>query len=313
MSWPKVQRLSRDQLERDLTFLGFIVFENKLKPTTTPVLRELRDAGIRQIMCTGDNVLTAVSVARECGLADPSLRVFYPRLVPMTLAPEWLCMSLPYHRDTLGNDGDGPTSRSSPSGTPSPVRTEAEQRVAILWEDFDKYQMVLDPITLRPLVPSGTDLYASMPAIDYELAQSGHYCLAVTGEVFREIIDRYPKSTVDQMLMRGIVYARMSPDEKAELVEKLQGLKYCTGFCGDGANDCSALKAADVGISLSEAEASVAAPFVSKSTDIYCVLDVIRDGRAALVTSFSCFKFMALYSLIQFTSVCMMYSYGGGL
>ncbi|KAL9611316.1 MAG: hypothetical protein Q9167_004040 [Letrouitia subvulpina] len=48
----------------------------------------------------------------------------------------------------------------------------------------------------------------------------------------------------------------MSPDEKHELVEKLQSINYCCSFCGDGANDCGALKAADVGISLSEAEAS---------------------------------------------------------
>lgn len=68
----------------------------------------------------------------------------------------------------------------------------------------------------------------------------------------------------------------MSPDEKHELVEKLQGIDFCCGFCGDGANDCGALKAADVGISLSEAEASVAAPFTSRVFDITCVPDVIR-------------------------------------
>lgn len=79
-----------------------------------------------------------------------------------------------------------------------------------------------------------------------------------------------------QMLIRGRVYARMSPDEKHELVEKLQGIDFCCGFCGDGANDCGALKAADVGISLSEAEASVAAPFTSRVFDITCVPDVIR-------------------------------------
>lgn len=78
------------------------------------------------------------------------------------------------------------------------------------------------------------------------------------------------------MLVRGQIFARMSPDEKHELVEKLQSIDYCTCFCGDGANDCGALKAADVGISLSEAEASVAAPFTSRVFDISCVPEVIR-------------------------------------
>jgi len=84
-------------------------------------------------------------------------------------------------------------------------------------------------------------------------------------------------------------------------------------MCGDGANDCAALKAADVGISLSEAEASVAAPFTSHTPDISCVLDVIKEGRAALVTSFSCFKYMALYSLIQFTTITLLYSFASSL
>lgn len=110
------------------------------------------------------------------------------------------------------------------------------------------------------------------------------------------------------MLVKTQIFARMSPDQKHFLVENLQHLGYCVGFCGDGTNDCGALKSADIGLSLSEAEASVAAPFTSNNSDLECVLQVIREGRAALVTSFCCFKYMALYSLIQFTSVSLMYS-----
>lgn len=79
-------------------------------------------------------------------------------------------------------------------------------------------------------------------------------------------------------------------------------------MCGDGANDCSALSTAHVGISLSDAEASVAAPFTSKIADISCVPKLIREGRCALVTSFGIFKYMALYSMVQFASVLILYT-----
>lgn len=78
-------------------------------------------------------------------------------------------------------------------------------------------------------------------------------------------------------------------------------------MCGDGANDCGALKRANAGISLSEAEASVASPFTSKIPDISCVVEVLKEGRCALVTSFNTFKYMALYSMIQYTTVLMLY------
>lgn len=141
--------------------------------------------------------------------------------------------------------------------------------------------------------------------VDYQ-----DYALVVTGEVFRWMINNAPLETLQrvwtlyipawiswltehvQMLARCQIFARMSPDEKNEVVERLQLIGYTVLMCGDGANDCAALKAADVGLSLSEAEASVAAPFTSKTPDIGCVLEVIKEGRAALVTSFSCFKYM---------------------
>ena len=37
-----------------------------------------------------------------------------------------------------------------------------------------------------------------------------------------------------------------------------------------------------------------------------------REGRAALITSFCVFKFMALYSIIQYLSVTLLYSVSTG-
>ena len=66
INWLKAQKLKRDQAEKDLVFLGFLIMQNTLKPQTTPVIHQLINANIRCVMVTGDNLLTAVSVARDC-------------------------------------------------------------------------------------------------------------------------------------------------------------------------------------------------------------------------------------------------------
>jgi cation-transporting ATPase 13A3/4/5 len=73
--------MKRDEAEAGLDFVGFIIFENKLKPATAGVLDELTEAGIRKVMCTGDNILTAISVARECNLIDKTAHCFVPHFI----------------------------------------------------------------------------------------------------------------------------------------------------------------------------------------------------------------------------------------
>lgn len=257
---------SREKVESELEFIGLIVFENKLKGSTKQVLSELSNAGVRTVMCTGDNVLTAVSVAKECSLIDSSTKVYIASFDYENLA-----------------DGD----------------FQAQNKPPITWNEVDEPELRLDSTTLVPT----------------NINQDDNYCVAVTGDVFKYILTEMADQQylIERMIMRGAIFARMSPDEKHELVDRLRSLDYTVSFCGDGANDCGALKAADVGISLSEAEASVAAPFTSKTFEITCVPDVIKEGRAALVTSFSCFQYMSLYSAIQFISVSILYKEGVNL
>lgn len=49
-----MQRLTREEVETDLCFLGLVVLENRLKPQTTGVISVLRGANIRTVMVTGE-------------------------------------------------------------------------------------------------------------------------------------------------------------------------------------------------------------------------------------------------------------------
>ena len=112
--------------------------------------------------------------------------------------------------------------------------------------------------------------------------------------------------TMRIILRKGYIFARMSPENKAILVEAFKEEEFNVLMCGDGANDCAALKCASVGVSLSQEEASMAAPFTSKVPDISCIINLLIEGKASLVTSFQSFKFIIMYSLIQFTSTTIL-------
>ena len=76
--------------------------------------------------------------------------------------------------------------------------------------------------------------------------------------------------------MNTKVFARAKPNDKAKIIMVYQNIDKITAMCGDGANDCGALKQADIGLSLSEAEASISAPFTSKVTNITSMVELIK-------------------------------------
>ena len=71
----EVQRIERENVESDLEFLGLIILENRLKPESAPTIKILKSANIRIIMCTGDNILTGLSVARDCGMINEKQKI----------------------------------------------------------------------------------------------------------------------------------------------------------------------------------------------------------------------------------------------
>ena len=97
--------------------------------------------------------------------------------------------------------------------------------------------------------------------------------IALTGKVWEYLLDHDPKSALDYA-KRTKVFGRCTPNDKVSIVSTFVEMGDITLMCGDGGNDCGALKAAHVGIALSDAEASVVAPFTSLDKSITSVIDV---------------------------------------
>ncbi|KAL7637604.1 UNVERIFIED_CONTAM: hypothetical protein RMT77_012333 [Armadillidium vulgare] len=251
ISYIKAHRITREEVESDLHFLGLLVLENRLKDETAPVIRQLNNANIRTIMVTGDNMLTAMSVGRECELISPDTDVISVKA----------------------------------------VQNEGTADYSIIFETTSAGQ--------SKMINKSSEVAVEM--------DGNKYCFSVEGKSWAIIHSHFP-DLLQKLVVRGSIFARMSPDQKQQLITELQSLGYYVGMCGDGANDCGALKTAHAGVSLSEAEASVASPFTSKDPNISCVLKLIREGRGALVTSFGVFKYMATFSLTQFISVMILYT-----
>ena len=50
----KIDKFERHEVEKNLTLLGLIVFENRIKSETKPVIEKLHRAKVRTIMVTGN-------------------------------------------------------------------------------------------------------------------------------------------------------------------------------------------------------------------------------------------------------------------
>lgn len=136
-----------------------------------------------------------------------------------------------------------------------------------------------------------------------------------------EFLYRRSNPLRDPLLPAATVYSRMTPDDKALLVESL-AKKARFGavlMCGDGPNDANALCAADVGLVVNATpnplleSAAGCLVCLDPTVGLSAVVEVVTLGRSAVSLVLCIAKIIIAYAVIEGTCVTLCYSVGDNL
>ncbi|HYL88853.1 MAG TPA: HAD-IC family P-type ATPase [Burkholderiales bacterium] len=118
----------------------------------------------------------------------------------------------------------------------------------------------------------------SKPLVD-ELRQLGVRTLMITGDSATTAAAIARQTGIEEQ----DVFARVLPEEKFRIVERLQREGRVVGMCGDGTNDAPALRQAQIGIAVSTATdvAKAAAGMVLTEPGLGGIVFAVREGRIA--------------------------------
>jgi Ca2+-transporting ATPase len=95
--------------------------------------------------------------------------------------------------------------------------------------------------------------------------------------------------------LRGNIFARVQPEQKFELIERLRASGKRVAMTGDGVNDAPALRLADIGISMGARASDVArsqSQMVLLKDDFYGLVDALFEGRRIFLNLKKSFSYL---------------------
>ncbi len=154
-------------------------------------------------------------------------------------------------------------------GMIDPLRPEAKAAVAACRDAGIEVAMVTG------------DHPATALAIARELELTGAASRVVTGHDLKHAADEAAR---DRLTRDAVVFARVEPQQKLDIVQSLQRNGHFVAVSGDGANDAPALRAAQVGVAMGESGTDVAretAELIITDDNFASMVAGIEEGRVA--------------------------------
>ncbi|KAF8801609.1 phospholipid-translocating P-type ATPase [Phlegmacium glaucopus] len=217
------------ELEQGLYLLGATAIEDRLQDGVPETIEDLKRAGIKIWVATGDKLETAIAIGRSTNLINPDSNIIIVR-------------------------------RGS-----NPIRTQILNALGFFSEKSAMRPADLlsgnDPEEPIPLQRMNTGV-SSIVGADNGNRVGGLVLVLEDSALLEAFADDEMKGLLLRLaiLCEGVICCRVSPLQKALIVKLVkEGLGAMTLAIGDGANDVSMIQAADVGIGISGEEGMQAA------------------------------------------------------
>jgi phospholipid-translocating ATPase len=233
----EIERVS-DEVEQGLLLLGATAIEDKLQDGVPEAIADLKKAGIKIWVLTGDKLETAIAIGHSTNLIgrDANIIIIRGGREGATIYSQMLRATEEYFPN---------------SGITNDPEVNAEALGTLDAEDGPPRGAQLYPLHR---VSSGvSSLVGSRNG-----QRPGGYVLVIDGLALTDALGDEPhKHLLLRLAMEceGVLCCRVSPKQKALVVNLVKdGIDTMTLAIGDGANDVSMIQAADVGVGISGEE-----------------------------------------------------------
>ncbi|EGR29218.1 hypothetical protein IMG5_160550 [Ichthyophthirius multifiliis] len=297
------QEIQREEIEKELIFVGFFICDSPLKYDTQQYIKVLQNAQYQILMITGDNLLTAVSVASKLNLGKSQQYLYLDTQDGVTF----------YWRDEDNKEVSNSIKKID-------IQKLSQQYLLCLTGNIIEKIIKKIPIDNQKVLYKYVQIYArTSPAqkehIIFTLRQFGEHLL-MCGDGTNDV-GALKKADIGIALVglkdeQTQEQKRLEKEKKRKEQEELKKdfRKYMQHMQQQKLKEqqeTNLLSGADQ-IEYKAGDACIAAPFTNKhSNSIRCVIMLLRQGICTLVTTIQTYKILALSSIIQAYSLSVLH------